>query len=88
MSGPLDPTTCENHRWHHSTDARLGEHNFGNSTMIWDRLFGTFYLPADRVAGDRVGLDDANVPEHFWTHMALPFRWPQYVSPPASAPAA
>ena len=77
-------TTCENHRWHHSTDARLGEHNFGNSTMIWDRLFGTFYLPADRVAGDRVGLDDANVPEQFWAHMALPFRWPQYVLPGAS----
>ncbi len=82
LSGVL--TTCENHRWHHSSDARLGEHNFGNSTMIWDRLFGTFHLPAEVAAGDRVGLDDADVPEQFAAHMTLPFRWPAYVREPTA----
>lgn len=82
-------TTCENHRWHHSADPRLGEHNFGNSTMLWDRLFGTFHLPPDRAAGDRVGLDDVDVPESFVHHMALPFRldrWARPVEPPHPAP--
>jgi sterol desaturase/sphingolipid hydroxylase (fatty acid hydroxylase superfamily) len=39
------------HRLHHSLDAAESQHNFGFSTTLWDRAFGTFsdqsaYFPA------------------------------------------
>lgn len=35
--------TPELHRWHHSTDLREGNKNYGENLMIWDLLFRTFY---------------------------------------------
>ena len=47
------------HHWHHSAENRLkyGQ-NFGRYTLIWDRLFGTFHLPADHAAPERFGLQE------------------------------
>lgn len=39
ISGP------ELHRWHHAADPRLGGCNFGNNLIVWDLVFGTWYLP-------------------------------------------
>ncbi|MFZ4584827.1 MAG: sterol desaturase family protein [Acidimicrobiia bacterium] len=42
--GPLDwfLQTPSNHRVHHARNAQYIDKNFGGTTMIWDRLFGTY----------------------------------------------
>lgn len=44
--------TAAAHRWHHARDARLGDCNFGNITMLWDTLFGTRFVPTGRSVGE------------------------------------
>lgn len=36
------------HQIHHSADPRHYDRNFGSSLAIWDRLFGTFHMPAQK----------------------------------------
>ena len=40
LSGIL--ATSDVHRFHHSSDLDESNTNFGNATMIWDRIFGTY----------------------------------------------
>jgi len=42
--GPLDRffQTPSNHRVHHARNPQYIDKNFGGSTMVWDRLFGTY----------------------------------------------
>ena len=60
------------HIIHHSRDAADHDRNFGDTFIVWDRLFGTF-KPA-RADAVRVGLDgedgDAG---SLWRQLALPF---------------
>ena len=74
-TGPLDLflATPEVHRTHH--DAHLGPNNFGSTTTIWDRLFGTFQSPALVPVG-QVGIEGSTVPEHYLAHLGVPFRRP------------
>jgi len=37
------------HRWHHSRDREAWDKNFAGLLPAWDWLFGTLYLPRDRV---------------------------------------
>lgn len=37
--------TAELHWWHHSTESRGQQANYGSILSIWDRLFHTFYWP-------------------------------------------
>lgn len=70
-------TTTEVHRWHHSLSMEESNTNFGNSTMIWDRLFGTFYRPRGRTDLPVLG-NGARIPESYWAHLGAPFlldRW-------------
>ena len=39
----------EMHRWHHAIGKGMGS-NFSTKLAIWDWMFGTAYLPADRQA--------------------------------------
>ncbi|MEI9994250.1 MAG: sterol desaturase family protein [Rhizomicrobium sp.] len=65
--------TNENHRWHHNVDPTHGaDRNFGIGLIVWDILFGTFYLPADPAAPARMGRD-GEAPRGFWDLMVLPF---------------
>jgi sterol desaturase/sphingolipid hydroxylase (fatty acid hydroxylase superfamily) len=64
------------HRWHHTSEAEGQDKNFGGVLSVWDLLFGTFYMPADRAAAV-FGTDDP-VPEGFLeqlTYPLLPARW-------------
>jgi len=69
--------TNDVHRWHHSLDLDESNTNFGNTTMIWDRIFGTFYLP-EKAPSDQVGVADLNIPGSYWAHLATPFVLPDY----------
>lgn len=52
------------HQLHHSIDPRHYDRNFGNCLTLWDRLFGTFCLPAATREPLRFGLGDAEAGVH------------------------
>lgn len=45
------------HRWHHSVVISESSNNYGKVLCIWDRIFGTFFLPKDRVV-QKVGVEE------------------------------
>jgi len=47
--GPLKwlLTTPQYHHWHHSSEAAAIDTNYAAHVPLWDRLFGTFHMPAD-----------------------------------------
>ena len=65
ISGP------ELHRWHHSMVKEESNHNYGNNLIIWDLLFGTWYLPAKREVGE-LGLVNRGYPPAFLEQMTAP----------------
>ena len=65
MSGP------ELHRWHHSNQKEESNHNYGNNLIIWDLMFGTWYLPPGRTVGE-LGLANRDYPMTFWEQMTTP----------------
>jgi lathosterol oxidase len=68
----LIATPCFHH-WHHSAERVALDKNFAVHTPIWDRLFGTYYLP-DRWP-ERYGLaDGSSMPEGFFRQFVHPFR--------------
>ncbi len=64
--------SAETHRWHHSRLPAESNHNYGNTVIIWDLLFGTFFLPRDREIAD-LGLQDRAYPKSFLRLLAAPF---------------
>ncbi len=47
------------HRWHHSKDREAWDKNFAGLLPIWDRIFGTYYMPHGRVP------ENFGIPEEF-----------------------
>ncbi|MEZ5397987.1 MAG: sterol desaturase family protein [Bryobacterales bacterium] len=61
------------HRWHHATDGAPPDGcNFGGLLCVWDRLCGTYHLPAEPAAA--FGVHGEPPPERFWGQLAHPFR--------------
>lgn len=67
FSGP------ELHRWHHSEHIAESDNNYGNVLIIWDLVFGTWYLPQERGV-ESLGLINRDYPMDFVTQMRTPFR--------------
>lgn len=61
------------HRWHHTTEAEGLDKNYAGLLPLWDVLFGTFHLPADR-RPTAFGVLGTAVPEGFWPQLTFPFR--------------
>ncbi len=64
--------SADTHRWHHSRIPRESNANYGNTVIVWDLLFNTWFLPR----GSRVqelGLQDRGYPKSFWALMRAPF---------------
>jgi sterol desaturase/sphingolipid hydroxylase (fatty acid hydroxylase superfamily) len=72
--------SAETHRWHHARDPKRAHCNFGNTTIVWDLLFGTWYLPRDGSQVE-IGIMNKAYPKGFLAQMLAPFR-----APPAAAP--
>ena len=72
--GPLNYIvgSAETHRWHHSRLPRESNANYGNTVIVWDLLFGTWYLPKEREV-DQLGLQDPSYPKSFLRLMRVPF---------------
>jgi sterol desaturase/sphingolipid hydroxylase (fatty acid hydroxylase superfamily) len=63
------------HRWHHSTDSREGNHNYGAVLSVWDLLFGSFFRPDVPFAGP-VGIGRLpRFPGGYVAQQLSPFRW-------------
>ena len=65
--------SAETHRWHHARNPQTGSCNFGNTTIVWDLLFGTWRLPG-RIAADDIGIMDRSYPKGFRAQLMMPFR--------------
>ncbi len=64
--------SAETHRWHHSRAPKESNANYGNTVIVWDVLFGTWYLPREREVED-LGLQDREYPRSFLSLMRAPF---------------
>jgi hypothetical protein len=64
--------SAETHRWHHAAEPAIASCNFSNTTIVWDLIFGTWYLPRGRSIA-RVGIQDRSYPKGFLRQMAAPF---------------
>jgi sterol desaturase/sphingolipid hydroxylase (fatty acid hydroxylase superfamily) len=51
----------EAHRWHHAVDPEALNRNFATKLALWDRLFGTAFLPEGRKPSG-YGLTDVDFP--------------------------
>lgn len=63
----------ELHRWHHSVALGESNMNYGNNLIIWDRMFGTRFLPHGREVGD-LGLVNRDYPTSFVAQLRAPFH--------------
>ena len=74
--GPLNYifSMAELHRWHHSKEVEVANHNYGNNTIIWDWVFGSYYWPKGELqASDDVGPGHYAMPLTFWRLFLWPF---------------
>lgn len=69
------------HRWHHTTEFEARDTNFAGLFPVWDILFGTYYMPKDRIP-DRFGTDTP-VPDGLFAQFMFPFRKSKPASPAA-----
>ena len=64
------------HRFHHSTDVREGNANYGAILINWDLVFRSFFRPRDRAFEGPVGIGALpKFPQHYFAQLASPFRW-------------
>lgn len=76
---------AEPHRWHHSRTIHEANTNYGSNLILWDLVFGTFFLPPDREPPEAIGIADMPAfPTTYLAQLATPFRWR---SLPRTAPA-
>lgn len=64
------------HRWHHSKDREAWDKNFAGLLPIWDRLFGTYYMPEGRWP-ENFGIHDP-MPGNLVGQMWVPFTWSRW----------
>ncbi len=63
------------HRFHHSTDSRVGNHNYGAVLNVWDHVFRSFFRPDAPFAGP-VGIGQLpRFPAGYFAQQLSPFRW-------------
>ncbi|MEE3232862.1 MAG: GH3 auxin-responsive promoter family protein [Candidatus Latescibacterota bacterium] len=65
-------SSAELHRWHHSSKPLEANQNYGNNIIIWDILFGTYFLPKNRHVTE-LGLYNRTYPQDFTSQMKAPF---------------
>ncbi len=61
------------HRWHHAAEEEGLNRNFAGLFPVFDLIFGTFHMPADR-APERFGIPRGDVPEGIAAQLLYPFR--------------
>lgn len=75
--GPLNWvfSMAELHRWHHSKTLEESNANYGANLIVWDVVFGTRFLPADREPPSAIGIaDQPDFPQDYLGQLASPFQ--------------
>lgn len=74
--GSLRVFFCDNrfHRIHHSVEEKHFDKNFGAFTTIWDRLFGTAWIPSEN-EWPETGLAEVDQPRNLLAWIDLPIRF-------------
>jgi len=75
--GPLNYifSVAELHRWHHSKEIELANHNYGNNTIVWDWVFGSFFWPKTQTqSSDDIGPGHTPLPLTFRGLFLAPFQ--------------
>jgi sterol desaturase/sphingolipid hydroxylase (fatty acid hydroxylase superfamily) len=89
--GPLNWffSMAELHRWHHSRVLDEANTNYGQNLIVWDVVFGTRFLPADREPPEDIGLTGlAAFPMDYLGQLASPFTWRRIERESESSPPA
>lgn len=74
----------ELHRWHHSKEIHESNANYSGHVLIWDVVFGTRFLPKDRLPSADIGIADMpNFPTDYLTQLKSPFIMDQLTVHPA-----
>lgn len=76
--GPLSYVfnTPNLHRWHHSMNLEEGNRNYGQNLVLWDQLFGTFFIrPVERLGV--IGIPE-KMPTSWLAQLWVPFIWRRY----------
>lgn len=68
------------HRWHHSLVPTEGNANYGQNLMLWDQLFGTFFIRPEAELGE-IGIAE-RMPARFIGQLYVPFIWKRYQRAP------
>lgn len=64
------------HRWHHSTDPREGNSNYGAILILWDQVFRTVFRPVGRAFDADLGIAAMPAfPTGYIAQQLSPFRW-------------
>lgn len=85
-TGPLDWlfATPGLHRFHHSTDPRIGNANYGAILIGWDLAFRSFLRPGAGAFTGPVGIAAMpHFPRGWLAQLASPFRWRALAEGPA-----
>lgn len=75
------------HHWHHTMSDQGGNKNFAPTLAIYDVIFGTFYMPTDKLP-EQYGVDSHDVPESFVGQLFYPFLNPEVQASLAATSAA
>ncbi len=66
----------ELHRWHHSAIREEADHNYGDTFIFWDTVFGTRFLPSEKASPFEVGIRGLEAfPNGWWQQQLAPFRY-------------
>jgi sterol desaturase/sphingolipid hydroxylase (fatty acid hydroxylase superfamily) len=57
------------HRWHH--EESVVDKNFASTFSLWDLMFGTFYMPKNRLPTN-YGIDDKQMPQGLLPQLLYP----------------
>lgn len=81
--GPLSRVVVDNrfHRIHHSIETKHFDHNFGAFTTLWDRLFGTAWMPAQQ-EWPETGIAEVDQPRTLHDWVALPVAYDRATETP------
>lgn len=71
------------HRWHHARDSAIGNSNYGENLVLWDRLLGTYWNRPGEEVGN-IGIEE-HMPEGFVQQLAVPFVWRRHQAAHRSA---
>lgn len=78
-------SAAEPHRWHHSRTLAEANNNYGSNLIVWDLVFGSFFLPTDHAPPTDIGIADLpRFPSPYLAQLAAPFRW-QHIKRDAAA---